>query len=335
MHEIIKDKIRDQFDRTEKKERDISLAHLAFFLALSSPFVNASPQTEFRLNERSDNFYVMTFERQGNSRELDFLDDFFKGWYDEGGLGLPPYPKVSRNINVSPSDVPSELWAGADLFLQKALGDLYQTLFHPTADQMTERNFVLTTNLTNDTLDDFLGNILASGRKTFDRSLATYGIKYHHPTNWGGEKWRYLVAHSSNQVAGVVGVLEKDQSVSLSYISVAPGFRRQGISRNLYEQLADRCLQNNCLLVRSSPSDMTKDNGITQKYTDILETKGVLYCQYGTYMEHALMRALENGQDYKKLVDLSRIARASGKKDYDQAQDINNFWVKPHKLSPA
>ena len=37
MHEIIKDKIRDQFDRTEKKERDISLAHLAFFLALSPP----------------------------------------------------------------------------------------------------------------------------------------------------------------------------------------------------------------------------------------------------------------------------------------------------------
>lgn len=97
-----------------------------------------------------------------------------------------------------------------------------------------------------------------------DPCLKRQGIVYHHPTSsslWN-HPWVFWVAHNGDEIAGVLGAmeLEEDKSLSLSYVSVAPGFRNQGLATRLMNAAMDYGVQKELFFVRSSPGVFSEEH---------------------------------------------------------------------------
>lgn len=84
---------------------------------------------------------------------------------------------------------------------------------------------------------------------------------------------QYLLVTNDFAPIGVacITLREKEKQLYLSYLSVAPGYRNQGISRQIFQKSMDLAKDKNYFFARSSPGEFARNNsGITLGYDKIV-----------------------------------------------------------------
>lgn len=94
-------------------------------------------------------------------------------------------------------------------------------------------------------------------------------------------QWRFFLATSERAVLGVAGVLERPESIGLSYITTGMPYRGRGVSGDLMRAVLAYADQQRKVLTRTRPGRMAEDNpGITQHYDRLIAQASVPHC-YG------------------------------------------------------
>lgn len=276
---------------------DVAAAQVAFWQLLRSPYFNGN-HDHLAFVSRGPLAFSLEMERNGNTVVLDPLNDFYPGDWDEPGTKAfrVPAPVGTREPEVltTGGGIPSSVREKAQTIVERicAKQPRFSKLIHPSTEDKSRRRLVQVELLDREALDACLADVLGPGHSP---SLQAEGIRYHSPSWSDDASWRYLVAHNREEVAGVLGFYAREQSLVLSYVSVAPGFRKNGLSMRLYEQLLDVCSLEQRFLVRSSPSEFTKDNpGITQAYGRLLREAPVLHVTTGGYLQKAIQDGLDD-----------------------------------------
>ena len=129
----------------------------------------------------------------------------------------------------------------------------------------------------------------------FGVDLLKEGIPYF-DCRWSAtaNKLSYFLAHNHEGVAGVLGYQQKEHEMVLSFVAVAPAFRQQGLSLQLYQHLVDLCVERQCYLSRTKPGIYTRSNPeITGGYNRWLRSQPVLHVTDGGYLQGAMKEGLD------------------------------------------
>ena len=275
---------------------DVAAAQVAFWTLLRSPYFNGNHE-QLKFVQFGPLAFSLEVESSGNQVRLDPLEYFYPSDWDEPDTRAfrVPFPQhthdpvaVESLEAIAPSIV-SKAQSMVDRLI--ALEPRFQKLVKPSSEGMAQRRSVGIELLDREGLEERLTVVLGEGHGS---SLRAEGIRYHSPGWSDGADWRYLLAHNGEEVAGVLGFYAKESSLVLSYVSVAPGFRKEGLSMRLYERLLEICQAEQRFLVRSSPGEFTKANpAITQAYNRLLRESPVLHITAGGYLHKAIQDGLD------------------------------------------
>ena len=275
---------------------DVAAAQVAFWQLLRSPYFNGN-HAHLAFVRRGPLAFALEMERSGNTVTLDPLKDYYPSDWDEPGMTgfrvpAPVWtqePERLEDVEGIASSVREKAQATVGRVVVQH--PAFAKLLNPSTEDLRRRRLVQIELLDREGLDARLATVLGPGHYP---SLQAEGIRYHSPSWSDDASWRYLVAHNQEEVAGVLGFYAREKSLVLSYVSVAPGFRKEGLSMRLYEQLLDACCQEERFLVRSSPSEFTRANpGITRAYSRLLRDAPVLHATTGGYLQKALQDGLD------------------------------------------
>lgn len=187
---------------------------------------------------------------------------------------------------------------------------LWQLLMAPVPQQLAARRKLTYDILDRDELDARLVHVLGPTYR-LDGSLATQGMEYHTAPGWNDGNMRYVLAHNENEVAGILGMsMFRQWTYGVNYVSVAPGFRQQGVARNLFSKVIEACVADQRVLVRTTPGEYASEHpGITAGFDRLCVQAPVLHVLANSTLMSAVGRGVERlGFDqamrlYKPLCD--------------------------------
>lgn len=268
----------------EPSVADTQLANLLTYCVLTSPYFTKTFEESVVLLQNRTNFIQVGWIENGHENFLDPFKDIYDtiDFYEEPSyvIELPPTcvsastPLKERVVQWD--DVPSELKSEALYHVDLLKGhakyiEAAHKLFHPTETDFAKKNELVFELLNADTVDTKVSQILGP---ECDYSLGLYGIKYHH-TNRRHSLSKcqdyFWLAHNGHEIAGVLGAMrmsDEDDFLRLSYVSVAHGFRNQGLSQKLLTMGMDFAEKNHWIWKRSSPGKMTTENPNISKRFD-------------------------------------------------------------------
>lgn len=288
---------------------DVSALNVAMFHITRLPYFQGA-YDHHALMQRSDTFYQLHVHAKQdwvNCDPLTYVYDQGYGGYDEEIEDPKALARAQPfRVECPVATIQGELVVEGPIHAEVArraqgyVDRLAQVaelaaVFAPTPSDMSRRARFEISKVAQDDLPQFLKGLLGEGVFQ-DHSLKRCGIQYHNPS-YGyspqDKTWNYLVAHNANEVAGVLGFTQGKQLSSLSYVSVGPGFQRQGLSKRLYQRFIDEAIAHNTMLVRSSPSEFTLSRpGITHAYDNMVLAQPVLHVASGGYLHKAITDAM-------------------------------------------
>jgi len=240
---------------------DASVANVVMHALLNAPGFQGA-YANHQLFQWAPGFFRLGFSAHGESRLsfCDVFEDYYPSdlWYgdEDEEPNWIELPKGTSSTPAVVSVVPEEVAQTAQLHLE-ILAERHPdlaSLLAPSSTQLTQRQELRLEFATNQTLAGLVEEINGTRQ---DPCLKRQGIIYHHPTssNLHNHPWVFWVAHNGDEIAGVLGALlsEEDKSLSLSYVSVAPGFRNQGLAKRLMNAAMDYGVEQELFFVRSSP----------------------------------------------------------------------------------
>lgn len=204
---------------------------------------------------------------------------------------------IYKTTQINPDDLPPSTHAAADVLLQlfsERDPALWQRLMRPTKAKLAERHNILYTLVDTDELDTQLRSLL--GRLyPLDGSLSLQGIEYHSAPNFNDRNMRYVIAHNGRELVGILGLSHyRDWTYGVNYLSVVPGFRKQGIGQGLFAKAIEACVQDGKVLVRTSPSEFAEARpAIPERFDRMSREAPILHVQSNTYLMGLLGKALQ------------------------------------------
>lgn len=258
-------------------------------------------------------------------------DEFRKDLYV---VGPPPGVNKAKDLVSGEAHVPLGIRQRADAMLgrlRSSSPDAVSLLLEPTTEQLIQRQKIAIETVKGRDLGDMLRPIIGDWG---DWTLRAYGIKYHGHSHASPDDV-YIFAHNGMEVCGVMKLgTSRKWGYGVSYVSVSPGFRGQGLSLKLYQAALDKCLEDEKVLVRSDPGDDTPPQA-TLAYDRMVKSAPVLHTtSYGPFA-YPLEMVCEKGWDYATLVSRlkeacddalpspqQRMERYTGGFDYQFAQAL-------------
>ena len=307
----------------ERTEDPLSISALnvaALRLSQLPYFGNSYP--DHILIHKGDDFYKCYFNfKKSDMMDRDplrevYYDEFNDYDEDDSDDEVAPdfllihQPKWSlKSMDPFTGELPAEIERRANVYLEKLheRSELMRKASNPTPQELADRQNLAISLVPHEEIYPTLRAILGEG---YSHGLKPNGIQYHDPSmgHHHSKEWFYLIAHNENEVAGVAGFTHQDHALGLSYVSVAPGFQNQGLSKRLYQSLIDYAQTHELVIRRSSPSEHTRNNpGITLAYDRLLEESQVLHTTSDTYLNKVLADALET-QPYSYVLNKARDA---------------------------
>lgn len=287
---------------------DCSAINLALFQLVHAPYFEGGGD-HFVLVGEGDQFFTLRQERYGELKPADPLMHCYRDAWDDSDSEDPPpsgspllrpapdRPKPTSPLTVDVQDLPLILHTRAADLLDRFLGASPQwcRLFEASPEQLERRHDVVVEHFFGaEDLHNRLRDILGPDH---DVTLGQDGIQYHRPVwSWHDpdHRHRYILAHNGEEVAGLLHYLDRPHEKGLSFVSVAPGFQHHGLSQRLYAAFIDVCIEEQCLLKRSSPSDFALANPqITAAYDRMVLASPVLHISSSGRTCSALQVALQ------------------------------------------
>lgn len=239
---------------------EASVANVVMHALLTAPgFEDA--YANHQLFEWAPGFVRLGFFAHGESRPsfCDVFQDYYSGdWYGDEDEE-PKWIELPQGAFSTPGALPAapaDMAAAAQLHLE-ILAERHPevaAVLAPSPAALKQRQEIQIEQAFGRSLAPLVEGIQGTQQ---DPCLRRQGIVYHHPTssNLWNHPWVFWVAHNGDEVAGVLGALlsEEDKSLSLSYVSVAPGFRNQGLAKRLMNAAMDYGVEQELFFVRSSP----------------------------------------------------------------------------------
>lgn len=277
-------------------QEDIAAAQVALWQFLRSPYFNGN-YDHLDFNQKGPMAFALEMETNGRPLLLDPLVNFYPDdWDDENTqafrICVPPHsfpkPVWVEDLNQVPETV--QVKAREIMEAVARQHPRFGKVLAPTPQDFANRQQVQLEVVPLADLEDHLDAVLGKGH---NRRLQAEGIRYHEP-DYSAQSSRFVIAHNGEEVAGIAGVNTQGCFNYLPYVSVAPGFRQQGLSCRLYQQVIGLCQAEGRILNRSSPSSFTLERpAITRSYDRMLQNSPVLHVTNGGYLERALELGVE------------------------------------------
>lgn len=241
--------------------KDACLANVVMHALLLAPAFKGA-YAHHELMEWAPDFFRLGVKDLGDSRPswVDVFEEYYPSdiWYDDEDSDEEPQwielPKSQPPFAAVA--VPEALQQAAQVHLERLRArhaDL-EALFSPSPVWTAEREHVDIVQVNTEELYVLVKDVLGTQS---DPRLRRSGIRYHEPraSRYNRAPWVFWVAHNGDEVAGVLGAMvsSEDHSLDLSYVSVAPGFRNQGLAKRLMNVAMDYAVKEELFFVRSSP----------------------------------------------------------------------------------
>lgn len=285
---------------------DAVVANMVLFQCANAPyFNNRSPLV---LWERSPNIVqigVLDKNQSGLMQMWDPLEDYYECDFGDYSPNQIQWPQHSSASTVQYVDLPLQLQQQALFHCQQLQHNPeIKKLFEPTASDLRLRNTFIIEQCDRDTINERVEEILGGGK---DVGLHYNDIRYHKvPSVMNKAHWEFWVAHNQNEVAGVLGGLkmsDDDYAFRLSYVSVSPMFRQQGLAKQLYAQALQYCSDNHLILLRSSPGEMTRENAsITHGFDKVILASSVPHLGDNALLFETVVHELKQQYDWNTFV---------------------------------
>lgn len=283
---------------------DAVLANLVLFQCANAPYFNN--QSPLVLWECEPNIVqIGVLNDSVSSPQLwqmwDPLEEYYEsnfGDYQPNQIAWPDRPNAKV---VEYTTLSAQLQEQAHHHCQQLQSNSeIKKLFAPTPEEVLKRNTFTIEQCDTSNINDKLMEILGGYK---DLGLYYSGIRYHDvPSVMNKAHWLFWVAHNGDEVAGVLGGLkmsDNDYAFRLSYVSVSPSFRQQGLAKQLYTQMLKYCSKNELIVLRSSPGKMTREmHEITHGFDKILLASSVPHLASNALMLETVVNELKHEYDW-------------------------------------
>lgn len=288
-----------------EKETDPSVLHVALWQMLNLPYFEDGYAHIELAGDPSGGYRVQIRDHRGYANSVDlFADlDWDSPWFERQSKLIEP---------VGP--LPTVAWLSVEPAIRDRANVLVEGLLQqtpslrklaaPSPEDLSKRRRWVIEACDDREVTRKLAQLLGSN---FGVDLLKEGIPYY-DGQWSdtGNKLSYFLAHNHEGVAGILGYKQKEQEMVLSFVSVAPAFRQQGLSLQLYQHLVNLCVEHQCYLSRTKPGIYTRSKpGITEGYNRWLKTQPVLHVTDGGYLQGAMKEGL-NALGYERFFALAK-----------------------------
>lgn len=292
---------------------DLSAANIVAYRLLRGAYLGET-YASYQLAEIAPDEWRLFQDWRGDAQPRDPMRPFYESPYmdvDEDRKDqfiVQPRPMQVRDCDLTfiqgEEGISSEIRARADALMDRVLQHApgkVQRLLDPALEHVQARKD-LRIDVFTDTgeLADMLRDKLGDG---MDWSLRSYGIDYHSFGHFS-HKSVFLVATNADEVAGMLKLgANEPGSYVLSYVSVAPGFREQGLSKALYARAIDLCQRDERVLIRSQPGEFTRQHPIiTLSYDKMVKESHVLHADSESPFRFLFKTSLERGMTYAQML---------------------------------
>lgn len=285
---------------------DAVLANVVLFQCANTAYFNN--QSPLVLWERAPNVVQIGVleENQCELRQIwDPLEDHYECDFGDYNPNQIHWPQNSPARTVQYVDLPLQLQQQALFHCQQLQHNPeIKKLFEPTASDILLRNTFTIEQCDRDNINERLSEILGGSK---DLGLHYNDIRYHKvPSVMNKAHWEFWVAHNGDEVAGVLGGLkmsDDDYAFRLSYVSVSPMFRQQGLAKKLYANALQYCTDNQLILLRSSPGKMTRElTTITHGFDKTILSSSVPHLADNALLFETVVNELKQQYDWNDFV---------------------------------
>lgn len=287
---------------------ELSAANVVGLRLLTGPYLGRSYQS-WGLAQPESGHWCLCQEWDDEVIARDVLEPFYPAMFGFDEEEAPRYvvhpprqTRALRQLEKGEDHVPAAIRARADAMLER-LQALYPQavgqLLHPTAEQLAHRQEIVIEAVEGRHFSERLRPILGDWA---DWSLRSYGIKYHSPT-YSSSKEVFLLAHNGSEVCGVMKLgMSRPWAYVVSFISVTPGFRNQGLSLKLYQAAIEKCMADGKVLIRTEPGEGTPVQA-TLAYDRLVRGAPILHAISHGPLEYPLQEMFNKGWSYAQLRD--------------------------------
>lgn len=321
---------------------ELSAANLVALRLLTGPYLGRSYASWGIANVGAGN-WCLAQEWDNEVIDRDALEPFHRSWYghdeydedqakDIYAVDPPRHVNRINELQSGEDHVPQPIRDRADAMLERLRAlhpEAVSQLLSPTAEQLQRRQDIQVVAVRGRQFSEHLRPIIGDWA---DWSLRAYGIKYHNPSYTSGEDF-YFLAHNGTEVCGVMKLgTARGWGYGVSFVSVSPGFRGQGLSLRLYEAAIAQCLEDGKALIRSDPGEGTPPQA-TLAYDRLVKASPVIHTSSNGALTYPLQQVFEKGWPYATLVERlkdvcdeaipspeRRMERYTGSFDYEAAQ---------------
>ena len=304
----------DVLAKERKQDRhDLTAANIVAYRMLRSPYLGQT-YASYYLAQTAPGDWRLFQDWRGEAKDRDPMIAFYRDCYmevDDGEslpdvfIAQPQARTIARPVPINGEDgIDGTLRARADALLERvraAHPEALQRLLEPTQEQTQQRYDLPIVEIDSRQIGAFMREKLGD---FYDGSLKSSGIDYHTPDHFT-HKSIYLVACNEDEVAGMLKLgTSRAWGYGLSYVSVAPGFRGQGLSKRLYQQALDICERDRRVFIRSQPGEFTQDNpNITASYDHLVRQSAVLHTDSESPFLRLFQTCVESGMDYATMLE--------------------------------
>lgn len=271
-----------------EEELDPSVLHAALWQTLHLPyFENGYAHVELA-GENELGWRVQIRDHRGYASVVDLFEDldWDNPWFERQPKRVEPTAPL---LVVSWLDVDPVVRDRANVLVKRLFeqNPSLKKLAAPSQMDLSQRRQWVIQACDDQEVHRTLAELLG---EDFGVDLLKEGIPYF-DCRWSAtaNKLSYFLAHNHEGVAGVLGYQQKEHEMVLSFVSVAPAFRQQGLSLQLYQRLVDLCVERQCYLSRTKPGIYTRDRPqITSGYSKWLKSQPVLHVASGGHLQGAM-----------------------------------------------
>lgn len=285
---------------------DAVLANLVLFQCAHAAYFNN--QSPLVLWERAPHVVQIGVldENQSDLKQMwDPLEDYYECDFGDYYPNQIQWPNQSKPIIRQYNDVASQMQQRALFHCQQLQHNPeIRKLFEPTSSDILSRNTFTIEQCDRDNINERLREILGGSK---DLGLHYNDIRYHKvPSVMNTAHWEFWIAHNGDEVAGVLGGLKMstdDYAFRLSYVSVSPAFRQQGLAKKLYAKALQYCSDNELILLRSSPGKMTRElHAITHGFDKTIVASSVPHLADNALLFETVVNELKQQYDWNDFV---------------------------------
>jgi len=288
---------------------DAVLANLVLFQCATAPYFAQSPLVLWETAPNVVQVGVLEENHNALRQIWDPLEDYYECDFGDYAPNQIQWPEQSQPRTVQYSDLPPQVQQQAQHHCQHLQRNLdIHKLFEPTQADLALRNSFTIEQCDHNTVNEKLMGILGGGK---DLELFHSGIRYHDvPSVLNKAQWNFWLAHNGDEIAGVLGGLKMspdDYAFRLSYVSVSPSFRQQGVSKQLYAHVLQYCADNHLMLLRSSPGKMTRElTTITHAFDKMVLNSSIPHLSSNALIFETVLSELKQQLPWTKFVSQTK-----------------------------